>query len=308
MTTEGITLIVGGAGFVGSSLVYELKKSDPTRKIRVLGRSRAPIYQLPHDVEYLQGDASIKIDVINALKGVCKVVDLAYSTVPKTSFEDPLYDVTSNIPTSVNLLQIASQQNLESYLLVSSGGTVYGQSDTLTINETHPTNPISPYGISKLLSEKYGLFFRKITSLPIVIARPSNPYGMNQIGGIDQGFIGVSIGAIKNKKPITVFGEKGTIRDYIYIDDLAKGLRLCLDNGKHGETYNIGTGVGSSNIRILDLIKSSIKVNDLEVNFAGERPFDVMRNVLDSTKAKRELGWVYETNLGKGIEKLCKII
>jgi UDP-glucose 4-epimerase len=303
-----ITLIVGGGGFIGAALVDELLNHYPRRKIRVLGRSNQPTHPLPPNVEYMRGDASNRTDVAAAMFNVDKIIDLAYSTVPMTSFENPLFDVISNIPSSVNLLQVASEHKLIKYLLVSSGGTVYGQSNTLTINEQHPTNPISPYGISKLLTEKYGTFFYEMYGLPIVIARPSNPYGHNQIGKINQGFIGAAIGKISLNNPITIYGERGTVRDYIHIDDLASGLRLCLDEGKVGHTYNLGTGSGSDNMKILDLIKIHMKRNDIQIIHQNNRPFDVKKNILDSMKAESDFNWKYQTEISEGIERMCNYL
>lgn len=303
------TLIVGGGGFIGSALVHNLIENDNKRKIRVLGRSRMPAIKLPENVEYVMGDASNPEDLCIALDGVDKVVDLAYSTVPKTSFDDPVFDVTSNLSSVVNLMQKCSGYKLEKFLLVSSGGTVYGHSSTLTISESHPTNPISPYGISKLLSEKYAVFFKQMYGLPIVIARPSNPYGINQLGRLNQGFIGAVISAINDNRSIDIYGDRGKIRDYIYISDLANGLRLCLDDGIVGETYNLGTGKGYDNIEIMDLIRMTLSASDYNnVIIKPSRPFDVNRNILDSTKAEVELGWKCSFNIHQGIKEICETV
>ncbi len=303
MTPERI-LIVGGSGFIGTALTRELHTHRPGLALRVMGRSALPRAPLPAGVEYLQGDASSRSSVLKALAGVTHVIDLAYATVPKTSFDDPLFDVTANLPASVNLLQLASQHTLARYLLVSSGGTVYGQSQTLTVNETHPTNPISPYGISKLLTEKYGTFFHQMAGLPLVIARPANPYGADQIGQIAQGFIGAAIGAARAGRPLTMYGERGTVRDYVHIDDLVRGLRLCLEQGRAGATYNLGTGIGTDNARVVDLLRHTSLAAQLQVNHLPERVFDVKRNILDATLAEREFGWRCAIELNDGLQQM----
>jgi UDP-glucose 4-epimerase len=301
-----ITLVVGGGGFIGSALIHNLLANDKNRKIRVLGRSKKPANQLPENIEYMIGDASNSEDILAALEGVNKVVDLAYSTVPKTSFDDPVFDVTSNLSSVVNLMQKCSGLKLDKFLLVSSGGAVYGHSRTLTVSESHPTNPISPYGISKLLSEKYAVFFQQMHGLPIVIARPSNPYGINQLSRLNQGFIGAAIAATYNNKSIEIYGARGKIRDYIYISDLAEGLRRCLDDGIVGETYNLGTGRGYDNIEIVDCVRSILSRRKYEdIIFKQARPFDVNRNILDSTKAEIELGWKCDFEIQQGIQEIC---
>src|SRR5208283_5085757 len=123
------------------------------------------------------GDRSFLADL---LKDVDEVVNLAYSTVPKTSFEDPVQDILSNLPSAVNLFLATSQSSVQRLVLVSSGGTVYGKAASLPIVETHPTNPISPYGITKLAIEKYAVMYHNHTGLPVVVLRPGNAFGEGQ--------------------------------------------------------------------------------------------------------------------------------
>lgn len=300
-----VTLLVGGAGFIGQSLVRCLL-ANAQRQVRVLGRSVLPGFALPPGVEYIQGDASDAAAMKLLLDDVDEVVDLAYSTVPKTSFDDPLFDVVSNLPASVNLQLTASRKSLKRYLLVSSGGTVYGQAQVPKIDESHPTNPISPYGISKLVTEKYANFFHQMSSLPVIIVRPGNPYGLRQIGKTTQGFIGASTAALRENRPIKVFGERGTVRDYIDIQDLASGLKAALDHGHIGCTYNIGTGVGTDNLGVLELLQQLAKRDGIEmqVSHLAERQFDVRANVLDSSLLTIHTGWQPQTTLSQGLQRL----
>lgn len=299
------TLVVGGAGFIGQSLVRCLL-ADAQRQVWVLGRSAQPGFALPPEVRYIQGDASDTASMTMLLDEVDEVVDLAYATVPKTSFDDPLFDVVSNLPASVNLQLTASRKPLKRYLLVSSGGTVYGQQQMLTINERHPTNPISPYGISKLVTEKYANFFHQMDSLPVIIVRPSNPYGLRQIGKTTQGFIGASTAALRENRPITVFGERGTVRDYIDILDLSSGLKAALNHGHIGSTYNIGTGVGTDNLGVLELLQQLAERDGIKmrVTHLPERRFDVLTNVLDSSLLSEHTGWHPQTTLNQGLQRV----
>ena len=233
-------LLVGGGGFIGHALVVELLKYYPIKNLTVIGRSHKPRNALPLGVRYVMLDASDVQNVSQIIEENTVIFDLSYATNPTTSFEDPRTDIFTNINSSMSLLSQACKPWIKKYVLVSSGGTIYGEALVEKISETHSTNPISPYGISKLMVEKYAYFFHKMKGLPIVIARPSNPYGINQIAVKNQGFIGVILDAIANGNSINIFGKTGTIRDYIHVDDLSAGLSKCMTSGKIGGIYNLG--------------------------------------------------------------------
>lgn len=304
MNSKFKTLIIGGAGFIGSHLIKLLNQQN-SRELIVVGGSKEPKYQLPDNVVYRAVDANDVNELEALLDDSDEVIDLAYASVPKTSFDDPIEDIQVNLPLSVNLLQLASKANLKKFLLVSSGGTVYGNTRSLPIRETNPTMPISPYGITKLAIEKYANFYYELSALPVIIVRPSNPYGPNQLGKLSQGFVGAAIHAALNGKPIFVFGESGTVRDYIFIDDLATGIMAALDFGKIGEIYNIGTGIGTNNMQIINTLNSSpmLKNNELMVKFLPERGFDVKSNILSSNKLGDISGWKPKVSLVDGLEK-----
>lgn len=299
------TLVIGGAGFIGQALLQVIA-NDGSRRITVLGRSSRPRHPLPAQVRYIQGDAGNHGLMAELLQDCDEVVDLAYATVPQTSFIDPLFDVTANLPTAVNTLQLASKAALRRYLLVSSGGTVYGNTAVEFISEAHPTNPVSPYGISKLVTEKYALFFHQMNQLPIVIARPGNPFGVQQIGQTTQGFIGAAIAAIRAQRSITVYGDRGTVRDYLHVDDLAQGLAALLNHGHPGVVYNLGSGVGHDNMQVLALLELLAQADGLEVNTLHQpaRAFDVQHNVLDSSLALHHCGWKPHLSLRNGLRQV----
>ena len=297
-------LVVGGGGFIGSHLLPKLLLSGRSN-IRVVGRSAKPRFALPSGVDYICGDIGNEQFVRSIMTDCDEVIDLAYSTVPKTSFDDPVHDVLANLPSTVTLIKVASEFNLRRFILVSSGGTVYGNAAYLPIDEFHLTNPVSPYGITKLAVEKYALMFHHLSSLPVIIVRPGNPYGPNQLGNLGQGYIATAIFALLNDMQVKIFGERGTVRDYIFIDDLAEGLVAALNHGKVGGVYNIGTGIGLDNRNVLDTIvkvsKNSLHAINLVIE--PERPFDVAANVLSSAKLTYSSGWKPQISIEVGIEK-----
>jgi UDP-glucose 4-epimerase len=298
------TLLVGGGGLLGSALCEKLTKQT-NREVLVLGRSEVPRYALPENVKYYSsaGGGGVCFDTL--LEGVAHVVDLAYATVPTTSYSDPVNDILSNLPFSVDLLRKLAERPISKLLVVSSGGTVYGEPRYLPIEETFETNPVSPYGITKLAVEKYALMFHALQGLPVVIARPSNPYGPTQRGNLLQGFVGAAIGAILSGKPVTIYGERGTVRDYLYMDDLVDGLIAALEHGKNGEVYNIGTSTGHDNLEVIDLLEPIVKADGFELlrQHQPSRPFDVRLNVLASSKLELVSGWRSQISMPEGLRR-----
>lgn len=295
--------IIGGTGFIGAHLIDALLQTG--RTVRVVGRRDRALVTLPDQVEYCQGDIRNREFVSQVLQDVDEVVDLAYSSVPKTSYENPLLDITDNLPGSVTLFEVASTLPIKKLIFVSSGGTVYGEPQILPIPEMHPTNPISPYGITKLALEKYAQMYHKLKGLPVVCVRPSNPYGEGQRAFVGQGFVPTAIASILSGKEITVFGESGTVRDYIYVEDVAKGLVAALDSAVAGECYNIGSGIGRSNLEIIQQLAVFARLQgvNLVVKHAPLRSFDVTANVLESRKLFTASGWKARTPLEEGLKR-----
>ena len=295
--------IIGGTGFIGSHLVRLLH--DGERRLTVIGRNSQPTRKLPEGVRYVAGDYGDTHFIKGVLHDVDEVVTLAYTTVPQTSFEDPVQDILDNLPSAVKLFETAVSIGIKKLVFVSSGGTVYGKPLYLPLSEKHPTNPISPYGITKLAIEKYALMFHEIRQLPVVCVRPANAYGEGQMPFTGQGFIATAMAAVLRGEEIVLYGENGTIRDYVHVKDVAAGIVALLEKGRDGECYNIGSGVGMSNRDVLHYIVPLAQEAGLEVRIrlAPLRGFDVPANVLDCGKIKNETGWSETVTIDSGIRQ-----
>ena len=298
-------LLIGGGGFIGQYLARLL--TERGRKVFVLGRRPEPSSPLPEGVTYVAGDYG-NIDTLHALIDQAEeVIDLAYATVPKSSFEDPVYDLHSNLPMAVNMLQQAAlSKHLKRIVLVSSGGTVYGHAESLPIPEASATNPVSPYGITKLAIEKYGLMYHRLEGLPVVVVRPANAYGEGQQPFRGQGFIATAVASILQGLPVTVFGGDTIVRDYIHVEDVAAGIVAALERGRVGNCYNVGSGIGHTTNHVLSMISELARGNGLqpEVIDKPARPFDVPVNVLDCAKLRNDSGWRSRVELTEGIERV----
>jgi UDP-glucose 4-epimerase len=297
------SLVIGGAGFIGSQVTRCL--ADTGREVVVLDRSPVPPHTLPKDVKYICGDYGDRSLLKEILASTDEVIDLAYSTVPKTSFENPVHDILSNLPAGVGLLEEAVGTTVRKMVVVSSGGTVYGIAGSLPISEEHPTHPISPYGITKLAIEKYARMFHLLYDLPVTIVRPGNAYGEGQFAFTGQGFIATAVQSILTGKKIEVFGEHGTIRDYLHVEDVARGIIAALEYGEPGQVYNIGFGIGKDNLAVLDVLKPLARKEGypIEISFLPPRKFDVPANVLDSCKLRSISGWQPRISFDEGLER-----
>lgn len=293
--------LIGGSGFIGSHLLPLLAASG--RELTVVGRSSAPLRRLPPGVKYVCGDYADLHLLRKLLAQADEVVDLAYATVPQTSFADPVFDIQANLPPSVSLLRCGGEMGLKRIVLVSSGGTVYGVAKSLPIDEDQPTDPISPYGITKLTIEKYGLMFHRLAGLPVVIVRPGNAYGPGQFPDTGQGFVAAAISRVLQHRAVTIYGQEGTVRDYIHAADIARGILCTLDRGVPGRCYNIGTGIGKSNLEVLKALEplASARGCRIEVRVEQARGFDVPANILDSTRLRDLSGWSPQVPFEAGI-------
>jgi len=294
-------LLIGGSGFIGSHLTRRLAMSG--RFVTVLDRVRQLDADMIANVTYETGDFS-DIGLIERLvEGHDEIIHLAYATVPNTSYDDPLADLTQNLSPAVQLFDVVAKKGAR-LLLVSSGGTVYGEAVSVPISEEHSTRPISPYGVTKLTLEKYAYLYAVTRGLQVICVRPANPYGEGQRPFSGQGFVSTAMAAAIQGRAITIYGDEGTVRDYIHIDDLVDGMMVVLEHGECGEPYNIGRSIGLSNLQVVQAMTPLLKEIgvDVHIEYAEPRPFDVKVNILDCTKL-REFGWVPCVGFEEGLRR-----
>lgn len=299
-----VTCVIGGAGFIGRAVVDELVNRND-REVVVVGREPSAPHLSP-TVRYVQ-NASGATDALldELLAGVDEVIDLAYATVPQTSFQNPVNDILVNLPEAVRLFEHAARWSLRKFVWISSGGTVYGHANQIPLTEEHSTNPVSPYGITKLAIEKYAHLYHTTAQLPIVCVRPSNAFGEGQRVYAGQGFVGTAIASLLDRRTLDLFGAEGTIRDYLHVRDIARGVVAALVDGHAGQIYNLGSGIGHSNRQVLDLLAPLAQSRGLplQVRILPERPFDVKINVLDSSKLQAHTGWSPTMAFSEGLKQ-----
>jgi UDP-glucose 4-epimerase len=293
-------LIVGGSGFIGTHLSERLLECG--HHVRIYGRSPGRLRPVPEEAECVEGDLGNHGLVREAVEDIEVVYHLASTTIPKTSNDDPIYDVRSNVIDTIQLLQACVEAGTRKVVFSSSGGTVYGPPEAIPISEDHPTNPISSYGIVKLTIEKYLRLFHHLYGLDYAALRISNPYGPYQNPAGQQGAIGVFLHRIHAGQPVTVWGDGGVVRDYLYIADAVDALGLAASVETSNKVMNVGSGQGHSLNELLELIATVVGVQP-DIEHLPGRPLDVPVSVLDVRRAKQELGWTPSTEPAEGIAR-----
>jgi len=296
-------LVLGGAGFIGSHIVDALIARDHRVRIFDLPRiNTLNLKQSMDSVEILSGDFNNVNDILSALEDIDVVVHLVCTTLPGPSNENPAYDVESNVIGTLNLLKQAVAKGVKKIIFPSSGGTVYGIPQSVPIPETHATNPICSYGVTKLAIEKYLALFHHLYGLDYTILRLANPYGERQRINSVQGAVTVFLGKTLSRHPITIWGDGSVARDYFYISDLVSAFMAAIESDSPSKIYNISGGLPYSLNDILSVIRKVTGMQP-EVRYTQGRRLDVPVNCLDIHLAKKELGWQPKISLEEGIAR-----
>jgi len=296
-----LCLVLGGAGFIGSHLAEALLQTG--HRVRVFDRphvDRLSWFSPSRGFETFTGDFLNPQALATALRGAEVVFHLVSTTLPKTSNDNPLYDVETNVLGTLRLLELCRDHEVRRIVFVSSGGTVYGTPRSIPIEESHPTQPACSYGIHKLTVEKYLDLTRMLYGLDYCVLRPSNVYGPGQRLDIAQGAVGVFLHHALQDTPIEIWGDGSVIRDYVYVTDAVAALLKAMTFEGEQKIFNVGSGVGVSLNDLIGYIEGLVG-HRVKVEHKAARSLDVPVNVLDCSLARRHLGWSASTPLALGL-------
>jgi UDP-glucose 4-epimerase len=295
--------IFGGGGFIGSAIADRLLLDG--HDLRVFERPRVPPYRefaVHERVEWMTGDFMSTHDVGEVVDGVDVVLHLISTTLPKSSNDDPIFDVQSNLVATIQLLNIMVAKGAKKIVFISSGGTVYGNPSYLPIDEKHPTEPLVSYGITKLAIEKYLLMYQAMHGIKANILRVANPFGDRQRIETAQGAVAAFLSRALQDLPIEIWGDGSVARDYLYVGDVAEAFALAVAYDGPKSVFNISSGKATSLNELIILIE---RITGLPVAriFKPGRAFDVPLSVLDNTLAGDELMWRPRVDLEEGIRR-----
>lgn len=296
-------ILFGGDGFIGQHLQQAL--AGESDQIVIIGRKKRQ--ELPANQLFYSVDEHSLDEIAASLSPdkQYRIIDLAYATVPNTSFNDPVKDFSENLQNVINHLEFARNIRADKFIYISSGGTVYGNATDAHIPETAPNYPLSPYGITKMACERYVNLYHVLHGLPTLILRPSNVYGPYQAPFRGQGVIATALALVNKEQPLDLFGDGSIVRDFLYVDDFCAGFKELVQYAGNGEIYNIGYGAGHSIMEVITTINEVVAAENktLKISYKPERSFDVKRNVLDIRKLSALKGWQPATSLEEGIRK-----
>jgi len=298
--------VLGGGGFIGSAIIDRLLRDR--HGVRVFERPRVDPYRafgVDEHVEWTSGDLMSVHDIREAIRGVDAVIHLVSTTLPKSSNDDPIYDVQSNLIATLQLLQLMVEEDVRRIVFISSGGTVYGDPQYLPVDERHPTEPRVSYGITKLAIEKFLVMYQHLHGLKPVILRVANPYGERQRVETAQGAVAAFLDRVLRGQPIEIWGDGSVARDYVHISDVAEIFLRALTYEGDETVFNVSTGQGTTLIELLRIIEQVTGL-PAQTRFKPPRPFDVPISVLDNTRARRELGWSPAVGLHEGIDRTAQ--
>lgn len=290
-------LVLGGSGFIGRYVCKELFLKGH----EVISYGRRP-YAFPRDlgIVCISGDLNDDQAIRKSLCGVNLVVHCIGSSSPSRTQKDPFSDVQGNVLGTIRLLSLCVETGISRVIFLSSGGSVYGNSKKLPLREDNIQRPISFYGVGKLAIEHYLLSFNHEHGMNNIILRVSNPYGPGQTHDRQQGIVSIFARKILSSRSVDVWGDGSATRDYLYVKDVASAVVKSLDYFGEYSTFNISSCEERSVLDVIREIESNLEV-EAKLNFCPDRAFNVKRNVLDNSLAKRELGWHPKVNWKSGI-------
>ncbi|OGV69931.1 MAG: hypothetical protein A3K19_02090 [Lentisphaerae bacterium RIFOXYB12_FULL_65_16] len=289
-------LVLGGDGYLGSHLVDEAVALG--HQVTVFDRFP---YGTSRNLEHLRERVRlVSGEFVNAdsLRRAAEGQDIAYHficmTSPAASWNDPYIEVEGNLRGALQLLEVLSEAKVRKVVFPSSGGTVYG-THIQPVGEQILPKPSSPYGIAKLATEHFLEYYRQRTGLAYDVYRIGNAYGPRQPLVGPQGVVGMWMQCILDGRAVTVYGDQSVVRDYVYVKDIGRLMAYSLRDPEASDLFNLGTGIGTSVLELLELFKQTIH-QPFEYQLLPRRTCDNVCVVLDSTKLLARLpGFRYAT-------------
>jgi UDP-glucose 4-epimerase len=304
-------LVTGGAGFIGSHIVdayvnegHEVAVVDNLSTGREVNINREAVFY----------KADIRdVDVVKKIFHDEKPDVLCHQAAQidvRRSVSDPAYDASVNILGFLTLAECCLQSGVSKVVFASSGGAIYGEQDFFPADETHPTRPISPYGVAKLVTEQYLFYYNAVHGLKSVSLRYANVYGPRQNPEGEAGVVAIFAGRMLRGEQPLINGDGKQTRDYVFVGDVVRANVLALDQDECN-VYNVGTGMETDVNKLFHHVRS-LTGSRCEEQHGEAKPGEQLRSVLSYGKIERELAWrpglSIEEGLGKTVDYFKSVL
>lgn len=293
-------LVTGGAGFIGSHISDAYIDAghsvtiidDLSMGVKENINPKAKFYQLDiRDEKVKEIFEQEKIDVVNHHAAQMDV---------RKSVDDPMFDASVNVVGVLNLLENCKKFGVKKFIFASTGGAIYGEQDYFPADENHPVRPLSPYGITKLATEKYLFYYEQVFGLPYVVLRYANVYGPRQNPHGEAGVIAIFAKKMLEGGQPLINGDGKQTRDYVFVGDVVRANLLALEYGK-SDIFNIGTGTETDVNTLFQKIRWLANSNCQELHAPAKRG-EQLRSVLDIKNIRNILDWRPRVELEEGLK------
>ena len=301
-------LVTGGAGFIGSCFARTLRAEHPEVEVVVLDKltyagnlANLALFEGDSKYRFVHGDIADPAAAADAMAGCDVVLNFAAETHVDRSLLSAGHFFDTDVKGVFVLLEEARKVGVHRFVQISTD-EVYGQILEGAFTENDPLNPRNPYSAAKCGGDRLAYSFWASYGTPVIVTRASNNYGPYHY---PEKLIPLFITNAMDDQPLPLYGDGKYVRDWLYVEDHARGLLFVLENGTPGETYNIGGGNEIENIEITRRILKILGKPESLVRWVTDRPGHDRRYALSTDKLRR-LGWAPELDFEKGIEDTVK--
>jgi len=294
-------LVTGGAGFIGSHIVDALIERG--HAVSVLDNLSSGVRENvnPRARLHVLDVASHDLGALMERERPEVVFHQAAQMDVRKSVADPVFDATVNVVGGLNLYEHCVRAGVRKVIFASTGGAIYGEQETFPAPETHPQQPLSPYGVAKLANEKYLYFYQQTHGLQYVALRYANVYGPRQNPHGEAGVVAIFASKLLAGQTPTINGTGAQTRDYVYVGDVVAANMAALDYAE-SDAFNVGTGKETDVNELYEKLRRAVGT-DIVAQHGPAKAGEQMRSVVDWTKANRLLNWSPRTALADGLVK-----
>ena len=292
-------LVTGGAGFIASHIA-DAYIAEGHHVVIVDNLSTGFLENVPPEAKFYQLDIrSEKLEDVFQKEKIDIVNHLAAQMDVRKSVSDPKFDASINVIGGLNIFESAKKHRVKKIIFSSTGGAIYGEQDYFPADEQHPLRPLSPYGITKLTTEKYLFYYKAVYGINHIILRYANVYGPRQNPHGEAGVVAIFCNKLLRGDQPVINGDGKQTRDYTFVKDVVKANVLALSY-EDSNIFNIGTGIETDvNTLFLELHRSLNP--SCPEQHAPAKAGEQQRSVISYKKIEKELGWNPSVPIEEGL-------